>query len=366
MLEDGRPLVEKLTPSPTSIVRYRLAPEYPSLALSSALPVEGPELEPEVIDLLSDSEDAGAESEGAEADMDGAGFDAEDAKKRSEDAEASSAEARADSRDAGSVSQNAGLDSADTRVDSAHPGDFETEFSLPTDLVVNRSPTSDAAGALHATAAAAAAQQTTSMTELWPSSAPDPLLPCPSAQCGIADFPFATLAIPPTSPKESSAASPVASLAPGKAVLPPAPPPASLALSPAAPPAASPAALPPPSLAPFSAAPPIVSSAATLATSPRSLSADGPPVSERSADTGLVSVKQQLSEAIVPASMPIKSQETLLGFDNLMAMSPTAPSGRRCHSRASLSLRLSPVSNLCSRLDDKECEHQVRITLLLT
>ncbi|KAL0048657.1 hypothetical protein WJX82_007979 [Trebouxia sp. C0006] len=63
-LEDGRPLVEKLIPSPTSLFRYRLAPEHPSLAPPSALPVQAPELQPEVINPLSDSEDAEAESEG--------------------------------------------------------------------------------------------------------------------------------------------------------------------------------------------------------------------------------------------------------------------------------------------------------------
>ncbi|DBB04304.1 hypothetical protein WJX77_003918 [Trebouxia sp. C0004] len=324
-LEDGRPLVEKLTPSPSSTVRYRLAPEYPSLPLPSPLPVEAPELQPEVIDLLSDSEDAGAELEGAGT------------KERSEGAEASSAEARADSRDAGSVLENAELDSADTRGDCAHPGDCE---SLPTKLVGNRSVTSDAAAALHATAAAA--QQSTSMIELWPSSYAGPLLPCIAAPCGIAGFPCTTWPTPSTLPEESSAACPAASLT----------------LSPAAPPAASPAALPHASLAPFSAAPPIVPSAATLAAPPWGISADGPPVSERPSDPGLVSLQQQLSEATVPANMPIKLQETLLGFDSIMATSPTAPSGRRCYSRAPLSLRLSPVSKLCSRLDDEEAERQ--------
>ena len=314
------------------IVRFRLAPEHPSLALPSALPVEAPELQPEVIDLLSDSEDARAESEGTEADTEGAGFDPEDAKECSEGAEASSAEARADSRDAGSVSQNAGPDSTDTRVDSAHPGDFETEYSLPTDLVVNRPPT-HAAAALHATAAAAA-QHSTSMIELWPCSAPDPLPLRPAALCGIAGFPLPTLPIPPTLPEGFSTACPAASLP----ASPPASPPASLALSPVAHPVAPPAALPPLSLAPFSATPPAVSSAATLAAPPWRLSADSPPVSEGSADPDLVSLKQQPSEAVVPASMPIRSQETLLGFGNLMAMSPTAPSGRRCHFRAPLAL----------------------------
>ncbi|DBB11127.1 TPA: hypothetical protein ACH3X3_006586 [Trebouxia sp. C0006] len=364
-LEDGRPLVEKLIPSPTSLFRYRLAPEHPSLAPPSALPVQAPELQPEVINPLSDSEDAEAESEGAEADTEGAGFDPEDAKEPLEDAAASSAEARAGSRDAGSVLQNAGPSSTNTRVDSAHPGDFHSESSLPTDLVINRSSTSHAPAALHAKAAAAA-QQSTSMIELWPCSAPDLLPVRPAAPCVIAGFPLPTLPIPPSSPEESSAASPpaspVVSLAPVKSAprpaSPPASPPASLALSPVAPPAAFPAALPPPSPAPFSAASPVESSAATLAAPPWRLSADSPPVAERSADPGLVLLKQQRSEAIVPVSMPTRLQETLLRLDNLMAISPTAPSRRRCHSRAPLSLRLSPVSNLCLRLDGEEGESQ--------
>ncbi|DBA78159.1 TPA: PHD and RING finger domain-containing protein 1 [Trebouxia sp. C0005] len=353
-LEDGRPLVEKVPPSPTSLARFRLAPEYPSLALLSALPVEAPQLQPEVIDLLSDSQDSEAASESAEVDMNGAGFDPEVATESPEGAEAGSAEARPDSKEARSVSPNAGPDSTDTRIDSAHPGDFEAKCSLQTDMVLHQTPASKTAAALHATAAAAA-QQSTSMIELWPCSASDPLPLGPAATRGIPDFPLPTLPKPPTLPEEFSTVCPAASL--------PASPAASLALFPAAPPAAPPFALPPPALAPSSAAPPLASSAATLATPPRSLSADSPPVTKGSADPGSASLKQQPSEAIVQASVPVKSQGTLLGVDNLMAMSPTAPSGRGCHSRAPLSLRLSPVSDLCSRLNDEEAEHQMSYLL---